>query len=165
MRQCQETINVNAPQRGNTEQTTFTPDLQSLLRHFYFFPLNCLPSPRLIQAPLNNSPTPRRRSSGGWREQKYLNVFPFEGLMAAVFVTNRVECWVGDGFYRNRVRGAKRKVRRRRRRVRIWKTDVHAVGERKQSNSATFTWSYLQFRHPSDESCTTVFHKINATFL
>lgn len=39
----------------------------------------------------------------GWG-QKYLNVFPFEGLMAAVFVTNRVECWVGDGFCRNRAR-------------------------------------------------------------
>lgn len=71
MRQCQETINVNAAQRGNTEQTTFTPYLQPLLRHFYFFPLNCLPSPRLIQAPLNNSPTPRRRS-GGWREAEIL---------------------------------------------------------------------------------------------
>lgn len=27
------------------------------------------------------------------RKQKYLNVFPFEGLMAEVFVTNGVECW------------------------------------------------------------------------
>lgn len=44
--------------------------------------------------PLNNSHTERKyRSSGQGRKQKYLNVFPFERLMAEVFVTNRVECW------------------------------------------------------------------------
>lgn len=53
---------------------------------------------------------------GAWggarrRKQKYLNVFPFEGLMAAVFVTNRVECWVRDGFYRNGLREGGRRGR------------------------------------------------------
>lgn len=65
------------------------------------------------------------------RKQKYLNVFPFEGLMAAVFVTNRVECWVRDGFYRNGLREGGREKRKVRRRVRIWRTDVCAgTGER-----------------------------------
>lgn len=70
------------------------------------------------------------------RKQKYLNVFPFEGLMAEVFVTNGVECWkmasteTGEGGGRGvgSVGGVG---------VRIWRTDVYR--QRTQSGSAVFT--------------------------
>lgn len=70
------------------------------------------------------------------RKQKYLNVFPFEGLMAQVFVTNGVECWkmasteTGEGLGGCGVESGGV-------RVRIWRTDVYR--QRTQSGSAVFT--------------------------
>lgn len=58
------------------------------------------------------------------RKQKYLNVFPFEGLMAEAFVTNGVECWKMASTERG---GG----------VRIWRADVYR--QRTQSGSAVFT--------------------------
>lgn len=67
-------------------------------------------------------------------------MFPFEGLMAAVFVTNRVECWVEDGFYRNRVREGKEEGEGKEEEgENLEDRCVYGAGERTQSNSATFT--------------------------
>lgn len=49
--------------------------------------------PTVDSAPFNNSHAQKNyKSRGEGRKQTCLNVFPFEGLMAEVLVTNRMEC-------------------------------------------------------------------------
>lgn len=61
--------------------------------------------------------------------------------MAAAFVTNRVECWVGDGFYRNRVRegGEGGEEEEEEEGENLEGRCARGAGEHTQRNSATFT--------------------------